>query len=102
MGRLPKSTFGRSGSGGFRVMLISKRKYYRNFCLFIIVAGLLIFISGSVANKYLLHIDMIDKICRYAILLEIAIIGMVIVIILLKHKGIKSYISACIKLFRCS
>lgn len=93
MGRLSKSTFGRSGSGGFRVMLISKRKYYRNFYLLMIVAGLLIFISGSVANKYLFHIDMIDKICRYAILLEIAIIGMVIVITLLKHKGIKNYIS---------
>ena len=62
MGRLPKSTFGRSGSGGFRVMLISKRKYYRNFYLLMIVAGLLIFISGSVANKYLFNIDMIDKI----------------------------------------
>lgn len=74
-------------------MLISKRKYYRNFYLFVIVAGLLIFISGSVVNKYLFHIDMIDKICRYAILLEIAIIGMVIVITLLKHKGIKNYIS---------
>lgn len=74
-------------------MLISKRKYYRNFYLFVIVAGLLIFISGSVANKYLFHIDRIDKICRYAILLEIAIIGMVIVITLLKHKGIKNYIS---------
>lgn len=74
-------------------MLISKRKYYRNFYLLMIVAGLLIFISGSVANKYLFHIDMIDKICRDAILLEIAIIGMVIVITLLKHKGIKNYIS---------
>lgn len=93
MGRLSKPTFGRGRNRGIRVMLISKRKYYRNFYLFVIVAGLLIFISGSVANKYLFHIDMIDKICRYAILLEIAIVGIVIVITLLKHKGIKSYIS---------
>lgn len=74
-------------------MLISKRKYYRNFYLMIMVAGLLIFISGSVANQYLLHINMIDKICRYAIIMEAVIVGIVMVVTLLKYKGIKNMIS---------
>lgn len=72
-------------------MLISKRKYYRNFYLMMMVAGLFIFISGSVANQYLLHINMIDKICRYAIIMEAVIVGIVMVVILLKYKGIKKH-----------
>lgn len=46
-------------------MLISKRKYYRNFYIAMMVVGPLLFISGSIANNYMLHINVIGKICKY-------------------------------------
>lgn len=72
-------------------MLISKRKYYRNFYIAMMVVGLLIFISGSIANNYMFHINVIDKICKYALIGEAVIIAMVIAVILLKYGGIKKY-----------
>ena len=72
-------------------MLISKRKYYRNFYIAMMVVGLLLFISGLIANNYLFHINVIDKICKYALIGEVVIIAMVIAVILLKYGGIKKY-----------
>lgn len=72
-------------------MLISKRKYYRNFYIAMMVVGLLLFISGSIANNYMFHINVIDKICKYALICEAVIIAMVIAVILLKYGGIKKY-----------
>lgn len=57
------------------------------------VVGLLIFLSGPIANKYLFHIGVIDKICHYGILLEIIIVLFITIFLLLKNKGIKNYIS---------
>lgn len=72
-------------------MLISKRKYYRNFYIAMMVVGLLLFISGSIANNYMFHINVIDKICKYALIGEAIIIAVVIAVILLKYGGIKKY-----------
>ena len=58
-----------------------------------LVAGVLILMSTSVANKYLFHLDMVDKICRYAITILIIVVCFVIVIKLLVNKGLKNYIS---------
>ena len=74
-------------------MIISKRKYYCNFLLAMIVIGVLVFLSAPIANRYLLHISMINVICRYAIIAELAIIIAVIIIKLVLNKGIKNYIS---------
>ena len=72
-------------------MLISKRKYYHNFYTAMMVVSLLLFISGLIANNYLFHINVIDKICKYALICEAVIIAMVIAVILLKYGGIKKY-----------
>ena len=72
-------------------MLISKRKYYRNFYIAMMVVSLLLFISGLIANNYLFHINVIDKICKYALICEAVIIVMVSAVILLKYGGIKKY-----------
>lgn len=74
-------------------MIISKRKYYCNFLLAMIVIGVLVFLSAPIANRYLFHISMINVICRYAIIAELAIIIAVIIIKLVLNKGIKNYIS---------
>lgn len=74
-------------------MVISKRKYYCNFYLAIMVIGLLIFISGPIFNKLLFHISLIDTICNYALIIEVTIIVIVIVISTLKNKGFKNYIN---------
>lgn len=76
-------------------MVISKRKYYCDFYLCIMVVGLLIFISGPIANKYLFHVDIIDEVCRYALITEIGICSLVAIVILLLNKGIKNYVSKC-------
>ena len=74
-------------------MLISKRKYYRNFYIAMMVVSLLLFISGLIANNYLFHINVIDEICKYALIGEAVIIAMVIAVILLKYGGIKKYMA---------
>ena len=76
-------------------MIISKRKYYCNYFIAMSVVGVLIFLSAPIANKYLFHIKLINDICKYAIIAEVIIIIAVIVINILKNKGIKKYISNC-------
>ncbi len=77
-------------------MLISKRKYYRNFLFAMTVISALIFIGALFANKYFYHFDIVNKICKFALIGEITIIALVWLIILLKNKGIKNYISKII------
>ncbi len=77
-------------------MLISKRKYYRNFLFAMTVISALIFIGALFANKYFYHLDIVNKICKFALIGEIIIIAVVWLIILLKNKGIKNYISKMI------
>lgn len=72
-------------------MLISKRKYYRNFYIAMMVVSLLLFISGLIANNYLFYINVIGKICKDALIGEAVVIAMVIAVILLKYGGIKKY-----------
>ena len=74
-------------------MIISKRKYYCNYFLCMMVVGVLIFMSAPIANKYLWHIRIINDVCRYAIIMEAIIIITVIMISLLKNGGIKNFIN---------
>ena len=83
-------------------MVISKRKYYRNYLIAMLIVGVIIFLSTPIANRYLFHISIINEICKYAIIAEGITIFTVIVIGLIKNKGIKSlihnqYLSACIE-----
>ena len=73
-------------------MNISKRKYYCNFLFAMWLVGLLIFISGPIANKYLFHIDMVDKICRYGFITLVVIACAIVLIMVLVNKGIKNMI----------
>lgn len=74
-------------------MIISKRKYYCNYFLCMMVVGVLIFMSAPIANKYLWHIKIINDVCRYAIIMEAIIIITVIIISLIKNGGIKNFIN---------
>lgn len=80
-------------------MIVSKRKYYCDFLLAVMVIGVLIFLCAPIANQYLWHIDLVTVICRYAIIGEITIIMIILIATLIKNKGIKNYISRMI-LFR--
>lgn len=71
-------------------MIISRRRYYRNFLLAMMVMGVFIFMGAPIANKYLWHIDFITVICRYAIIGEMIIIISALIITLIKNKGIKT------------
>ncbi|MBQ6272585.1 MAG: hypothetical protein IJK65_12810, partial [Clostridiales bacterium] len=74
-------------------MIISKRKYYCNYFIAMLVVGVLIFLSAPIANKYLFHIKLLNDICRYAIITEVIIIVTVNIINILKNRGIQNYIS---------
>lgn len=69
-------------------MIISKRKYYCNFLLTMMVTSVLIFIGALIANQYYYHIDIIDKISRYALLIEAIMIFTVIVISIIKYRSL--------------
>jgi hypothetical protein len=58
-----------------------------------VVVGVLIFVGAPIANKYLWHIPLVNKICRYGIMVEVIIFVIVMVIILLKNRGIKNCVS---------
>lgn len=73
-------------------MMMSKRRYYRNFLLAMMVMGVLIFLGAPIANKYLWHIDFITVICRYAMIGEMVMITSALIITLIKNRGIKNYI----------
>lgn len=74
-------------------MIISKRKYYCNYFLCMMVVGVLIFMSAPIANKYLWHIRIINDVCIYAIITEAVTIITVIIISLLKNGGLKNFIN---------
>lgn len=74
-------------------MFMSKREYYRNFLFAMTVIGALIFIGALVANQYFYHWDIVNKICKCALIGETVIITAVFTVTLMKHKGVKNYIS---------
>lgn len=77
---------------------ISKRKYYRNFLFAMFATGALILLSALFANKYLFHINLVNEICKCALISEITIVFIICIIVLLKNKGFKSYITNMILL----
>ena len=60
------------------------------------VIGALIFIGALVANKWFYHFDIVNEICKFALIGEIVIIALVWFIVLLTNKGIKNYVSKMI------
>ncbi|MCR5226978.1 MAG: hypothetical protein K6E27_07185, partial [Eubacterium sp.] len=74
-------------------MLISKRKYYCRFLLTMMVTSVLIIIGALIANKYMLHFSIIDMICRYILLSEIAITIFIIMCAVIRRKGFKNIIN---------
>ena len=74
-------------------MLISKRKYYCRFLLTMMVTSVLIIIGALIANKYMLHFSIIDRICRYILLSEIAITIFITMCAVIRRKGFKNIIN---------
>lgn len=56
------------------------------------VIGVLISIGASIANKYLWHIPLIDKICRFLLVGMIILFVLTLIIGLIKYGGIKKHI----------
>ena len=73
-------------------MLVSKRVYYRNLLLALLVIGVLIFTSAPVANKYLFHLKYVDDVCKYGFVCETIIAITVLLTKIIRHKGLKNYI----------
>ncbi len=70
-------------------MLISKRKYYRNFLFAMTVISALIFIGALFANECFYHLDIVNKICKFALIGEITIIAVSVVYCIIEEQGHK-------------
>lgn len=74
-------------------MIISKRRFYRNNLLMIAIMGVLIFIGAPIINHYFYHIELIDVICRYALIYGMSVIVIICLFTVIINRGVKSYIS---------
>ena len=68
-------------------MVISKRKYYYNCLLAICFVGVLIFVGTPILNEKLIHLNLINDICKYGFIIELSIIVMMITIKTFMYRG---------------
>ena len=73
-------------------MNISKRKYYSNSLSAMVVMGVLLIMSTLIANKIILHLDIVDRICRYMIMCMVILVLIIITVKLILNNGLKGYI----------
>ena len=69
-------------------MIVSRRKYYCNFLISIMVTGALILISAPIANRYLFHVPKINEICSIIMMFFTGIIINYAVITIIINHGI--------------
>lgn len=74
-------------------MVISKRKYYRNFLLTMLITGVVLLFAASVVDKYVIHTYVVGRICRKMLVMIILAICTCVIMTLLKNRGIKNYVS---------
>ena len=74
-------------------MVISKRKYYRNFLSAMLITGVVLLFAASVVDKYVLHTYVVGRICRKMLVMIILAICACVIMTLLKNRGIKNYVS---------
>lgn len=74
-------------------MVISKRKYYRNFLLTMLITGVVLLFAASVVDKYVIHTYVVGGICRKMLVMIILAICACVIMTLLKNRGIKNYVS---------
>lgn len=74
-------------------MVISKRKYYRNFLLTMLITGVVLLFAASVVDKYVIHTYVVGRICRKMLVMIILAICACVIMTLLRNRGIKNYVS---------
>jgi len=74
-------------------MRISKRQYYRNGLIAMLIVGVLISVGTLTLNKYLLNWTVLEKAAMYLLMAIIMLIGLYAVVVLLKYRGLKRFIS---------
>ena len=74
-------------------MVISKRKYYRNFLLTMLITGVVLLFAASVVDKYVIHTYVVGRICRKMLVMIILALCACVIMTLLKNRGIKNYVS---------
>jgi len=75
------------------MMRISKRQYYRNGLIAMLIVGVLISVGTLTLNKYLLNWTVLEKAAMYLLMAIIMLIGLYAVVVLLKYRGLKRFIS---------
>ena len=73
-------------------MQLSRRKYYSNLLIAMLVMGVLILIGAPIINKYIFQLKVIDKIIKYMILGMVIMIAIIITIQLIANKGIRGLV----------
>ncbi len=73
-------------------MIISRRKYYCEYFLTMMIVGVLLIVSALMINSYFYHNDLINRIILYAIITEIFLITTVITILIVKYKSVRNLV----------
>ena len=73
--------------------VVSKRKYFNDFLLAMMVVGVLIAVSTLIANYYVIHIEAVSLIIEDAALLTATVLFISLVITIIANKGLIGYIN---------
>ena len=71
---------------------LTRRQYYRNVLVALYITGVLITVGAPVINHMFYHIDLVDVISIYALIIESIIAGLLITIPIVKNKGFRRLI----------
>ncbi|WP_294242122.1 hypothetical protein [Pseudobutyrivibrio sp.] len=73
--------------------VVSKRKYFNDFLLAMMVVGVLLAVSTLIANYYVIHIEAVSLITEGAALLTATVLFLALVITIIANKGLIGYIN---------
>lgn len=74
-------------------MRCSKRQYYKNGLIAIVIVGVLISISTLILNNYFINWDFLKQISIYNLIVIFTLIVLYFILVLIKFKGLKRYIN---------
>lgn len=74
-------------------MIVSRRKYFTDFLLAMMVVGVLLAVSTLIANYYMIHIEAVSLIIEGVALLTATVLFLSFVITIIANKGLIGYIN---------
>ena len=73
-------------------MKLSRRQYYFRYFITMMVVSVLLIVSALTINSYYYHIELITRACVYALITVVLLTLLVLGLILVKYRSLKSFI----------